>query len=101
MCEPYALEKNSKGRILQGMSHMKFKESMRILPQGKANCNIKTGKAELLKLCAVCNVKTGKAKFCNVQPTCNVKTEKRDSAMVNLQKRDFTMYKTHTMENQQ
>ena len=48
MCKPRVMEKtvNSGGRIFKDASHMQFKVSIRIIPQGKNKGNVKTTKAE-------------------------------------------------------
>ena len=53
-------EQNSKDKILQGVSHMQFKES-----KGETAYNLKIVWTELLKLWATCN---GKKYFAMCQP---------------------------------
>ena len=49
LCKPHAMEKDSEDRLFQCASRILSKESKRVIPQGKAKCNVITAKAESSK----------------------------------------------------
>ena len=97
-------EQNSKGRILQGVSHMQFKER-----KGEITYHLKIVQKKLFKLRATCNVKRANVNILQCASYMQFKNSRKSilkgakckqHTIFNQQSRIFLTYNTHAMEKQ-